>query len=197
MIANELVRRIRALSGRKVVKNLPEITVATTSNFYKAFTSPCPEIKATMRNRHGELVGAATYAVSPLADRTYLFDILISPAHRRQGYGIAMLKYLAITHGHPITTVKELGSARDFWAAARSPAVEGITLTETLSESELPAEKQRWAVAKKAEIELLEKAITERLVVGREPWLTATSRGLSQKERTPEVRNSDLQGCAP
>ncbi len=86
---------------------LPLITIHTTANYYKAFTSPSCDLKAVIGNAAGDPVGTATYALSPLGDRVYVFEIEVHAACRRQGYALALLRYLAHTYGVPITPIKD------------------------------------------------------------------------------------------
>lgn len=47
---------------------LPAISVHTTANYFHTFTSPSPDLDATISNDAGDWVGRATFAVSPLND---------------------------------------------------------------------------------------------------------------------------------
>lgn len=164
-------------SYRYKLESLPTITVTVLDNYYKAFTSPNPDHNSSIYNAAKELVGMATYAVSPLDDRVYLFDIEILPEYRRQGYATAVLRYLTQTYNHPITAIKELYGASDFWASVRRLKEVGIIVTEPLSCSEMDNEAARWQHLQ-PEIDRLDKLITERLTVHNEHWFEATGRGL-------------------
>jgi GNAT superfamily N-acetyltransferase len=163
--------------GRRRLERLPRITVDATANYYKAFTAPNPDYDAVIRNSTGDEVGTATYAVSPLFDRVYIFEIEITPEHRGQGYATALLWHLAKTYGQPITAVKELYSANSFWSAARRLKEVGLVVTTQLSVGDMDNEAARWQQLK-PEAERLEKLITERLTVHNEPWHIAVGRGL-------------------
>ncbi|MHB0989863.1 MAG: GNAT family N-acetyltransferase [Burkholderiales bacterium] len=160
-------------------QNLPDITVAATACFYKTFTAPNPDFKLKIFNAAGDQVGTSSYCVSPLVDRVYLFEIEIFTEYRRQGYGTALLRYLAKAHGQPITAVKELFSANDFWMATRRLNGSGVVVTNPLSVGDMPAEASRWEHLR-PDIERLEKRIEERLG-NQEPWHVAVGRGLDLK----------------
>ncbi|WP_299204291.1 GNAT family N-acetyltransferase [uncultured Amphritea sp.] len=159
------------------VERLPVISLSVSDNYYKAFTSPNPDHNARIYNAAEVLVGKTTFAVSPLYDRVYLFDIEVIPEYRRQGYATAVLRYLTGTYNHPITAIKELYGASDFWASARRLKEVGIIVTEPLSCSEMDHEAARWQHLQ-PEVDRLDKLINERLTVYNEPWHSATGRGL-------------------
>jgi hypothetical protein len=140
-------------------------------------TAPNPILSAIIHNALGDQVGTATYAMSPLSDRIYLFDIKIVIEHRQRKYATALLLYLAQTYGLPITAVKELYSASDFWNAARQLKGAGLIVTMPLSYSEMIAEAARWEHLRPT-ANRLERQITERLTVHHEPWHVAIGRGL-------------------
>ncbi|MDA8445618.1 GNAT family N-acetyltransferase [Paracidovorax valerianellae] len=125
--------------------HVPKITVDVTRNYYMTFTAPNPDVKVIIKNEAGITVGRACYAVSPLNDRVYIFEVEILSAHRRQGYGTALLLFLAQTYDLPITVVKELYSACSFWRFARGLGSAGIRLTQQLSVSDMASEAERWA----------------------------------------------------
>jgi GNAT superfamily N-acetyltransferase len=172
-----LAKVIGTWQGRRRLERLPQITVNTMANYYKAFTAPNPDYEAVILNSTGDEVGTATYAVSPVFDRVYLFEIEITPEHRRQGYATAMLWHLAKTYGQPITAVKELYSANSFWTAARQLKKVGLVVTMQLSVGDMDNEAARWQHLR-SEAERLEKLISERLMVHNEPWHIAVGRGL-------------------
>ncbi|GKS87434.1 GNAT family N-acetyltransferase [Acidovorax sp. SUPP1855] len=157
--------------------HVPKITVDVTRNYYMTFTAPNPDVKVVIRNEAGTPVGRACYAVSPLNDRVYIYEVEILGAHRRQGYGTALLLFLARTYDLPITVVKELYSACSFWRFARGLGSAGIRLTQQLSVSDMASEAERWAHLQPKAREL-EEVITHRLSVERLPWSEATTRGL-------------------
>lgn len=173
----------RTLNNRRKQKSLPGIALKASANYYKAFTAPNPDYNAIIYNTMGDQVGTATYALSPLSDRIYLFDIEIFPEHRRRGYATAVLLHLTQTYGQPITAVKELYSAIGFWNAARQMKTAGLFVTMPLSVSEMDVEAARWEHLRPV-AKLLESQITERLTVHREPWNVAVGRGLETTEQT-------------
>lgn len=162
--------------GPRRLPRLPTITVNTTANYYKAFTAPNSDIKAAIYNAAGDQVGIATYAVSPLFDRVYLFNIEIFADYRRRRYALALLWHLAQTYGQPISPVKELFGANSFWTVARSLSETGLAVTSPLSVGDMDEEAARWQHLQ-PDIERLEKRITERLA-HHEPWHIAVGRGL-------------------
>lgn len=157
---------------------LPEITLVLAKNYWKAFTAPSPDITATIQNANGEIVGHAAYAVSPLQDRIYFFQIEISPAFRRKGYGLAVLTHLANTYHLPITTIKETFAASSFWATVKKELASSVTMTQTLSISEMDDEKSRWSHLQ-PEIERLNATISARHLRG-EAYADAVGRGLNE-----------------
>ena len=168
---------LRTWRARRKLARLPAITIKTTANHYKPFTAPNPDIRAEIYNAVGQRVGKTTYAVSPLADRVYVFDINIARDFQRQGYATAMLWHLAKIYSQPITAIKELFSASSFWDATRKLAGGGLVVTQPLSVSEMRDEAARWQHLKPL-AERLEKVISERLSIHREPWEMAVGRGL-------------------
>lgn len=80
--------------------------------------------------------------------------------------------------------MKEVFSASGFWRAARL----AIGPIETLSISEMDAERERWAHLKPL-MDQLEALISERLFNNLEPWETAVGRGLPDwPSSTPDGR---------
>jgi len=166
---------------KRTREGLPSIDVSTTADFYKVFTSPNPVLSAAIHNIAGDQVGTARYSISPLSDRVYVFDIRIAPHHQRHGYGTAMLCYLAKEYGQPITPIHEVESANEFWGAARRYRGAGLSVTEDISISEMALEATRWQhLAPIAEC--LDKLITRRLSVDREPWHVAVGRGFGAED---------------
>jgi hypothetical protein len=157
-----------------------------TFNYYKSFASPNPDVNGTIFNAAGVEVGSATYDVSPINDRVYIFEIKVLPEHQRQGYGFAMLHHLAQKYCQPITVIKELHSASSFWSAARQLVPIGIYLTDQLSIDDMDKEKVRWQhlLPQAARLEAL---ITTRTTVDMEPWHVAVGRGLVDY---PEIRTT-------
>lgn len=172
-LLNRLLRR----GERRLVERLPAITIAASPNYYKAFTAPNPVLSATIYSTEGCKVGTAIYALSPLADRVYVFDLEIGPHHQRQGFGTAVLWHLAKEYGQPITAIKELHSAAKFWDAARRLGAAGLVVTEQISVSEMKLEAERWQHLRSS-AENLDRQIGQRLHVYHEPWATAVGRGL-------------------
>lgn len=171
-------------SVRADAKQLPYIEIETSANHHKSFTAPNPDIKATVYSSDRTAVGHVTYAVSPLFDKLYIFNITIQDANRRQGFGLAVMAYLATTYRLPITTIKEVFSASGFWRAARLASSVPI---ETLSISEMDAERERWAHLKPL-MGQLDILISDRFS-NRESWETAVGRGLPDwPASTPDGR---------
>lgn len=110
---------LRAWLARRRMRRLPAISVSTTADFYKPFTAPNPDMIAVIRNAAGEQVATAAYAVSPLSDRLYVFEVEVAAEHRRRGYASALLWHLAESYALPITPVEERSDAGAFWNAAR------------------------------------------------------------------------------
>lgn len=175
-----LRKTLRMWLDRRKLKRLPSITVNTTLSFHKSFVSPNPIHQSIIHNAVGEQVGTADYAVSPLSDRTYIFDLEIHSNHRRQGYATTFLWSLAQTYGHPITPIKELFSAIRFWIAVRRLEHDKFIVTQQMSISDMDNEAKRWEHLQ-PQAKLLEKLIAERLSVYNEPWHIATSRGLDDQ----------------
>ncbi|GKT23321.1 GNAT family N-acetyltransferase [Acidovorax sp. SUPP3334] len=136
--------------ARQRLAHVPEITMDVTRNYYMTFTAPNPDVKVVIKNREGMAVGEACYAVSPLNDRVYVYDVEILSAYRRQGYGTALLNFLAQNYKIPITVVRELASSCGFWKFARSLSCAGIHFTPQLSVSEMAVESERWAHLQKS-----------------------------------------------
>lgn len=156
----------------------PKIRVVESKDHMKSYTSPNPKLCATIYNVEGERVGTATYAISPLFDRVYFFEININDAHRRMGYGSAMIHYVASIYQFPITTIKELHSASSFWATAKQMAAPIAHFTESLSVGDMDNEKKRWHHLK-ADIDQLDNLINQRLLRG-ETYENAVGRGLNE-----------------
>lgn len=180
--------RSPAAQGDARQKHVPHIDVKVDLNHYKAFTSPNPDIKASVYSEDGIQVGRVTYAVSPLFDRLYIFDIQVKEPYRRQRFGLAIMDYLGATYGLPIMTIKEVHSASQFWQMARQASRARNYAIGTLSVSEMGAERARWA-SLKPKVEQLEKLISDRLFNKREPWESAVGRGLPDWPSTaPKAR---------
>lgn len=162
----------------ETIDPLPRISVITRLHYWKTFTSPNPDVYATIFNEEGAQVGRATYAVSPFLDRVYVFEIDVACEHRRKGFATALLRYLSQTYGRPITAIKELDSAHAFWDRARRLKKQGIIVTTELAVSDMGNESLRWRQVFQADIARLEQAISERLLSRQEPWNIAVGRGL-------------------
>jgi hypothetical protein len=148
------------------------------------------KIKANVYSEEGALVGKVTYAISPLFDKIYIFDITIDESWRRQGFGLAAIKHILSTYGLPIVTIKEVGSARDFWRNARQAALGKGQVITTLSVSEMDEERSRWAHLA-PHVKELERLISERLFSLREEYEIAVGRGLPDWEHSvPRYANA-------
>lgn len=159
--------------------SVPVIKLNTTASYYKTFTSPNPNLNAIICNGAGERVGSVCFAVSPLQDRVYVFGIEIDIPFRRQGYGMALLWFLASTYGVPITPIKVLHKAQRFWNTARDMHVPWLAITPEISSGEMEEESMRWRHLA-PEIKRLDLQISERLQDGHESWATAVGRGLDE-----------------
>lgn len=162
-----------AQPDHKYRESLPYIEIESSTNHHQSFTAPNPDIKATVYSSDRVAVGQVTYAVSPLFDKLYIFNITIHDSYRRLGFGLAVIAYLVTTYRLPITTIKEVFSASGFWRAAR--LANGPI--GTLSISEMDAERERWAHLKPL-IDQLNTLISERLFSKCESWETAVGQGL-------------------
>ena len=160
-------------------RSLPKIWLTNiTSNYHFSFTSPAPDYKAQIRNTQKNVVGTLSYAVSPLHDRIYIFNIVVNQSYQRQGYATAVLFYLANEFSLPITATQEISSGRLFWKTARTLSSAGLVVTEPISVSEFDEEKARWGHLED-ESKKVQAEIVNRLVNG-ESYEQATSRGLAQ-----------------
>ncbi len=168
---------LRWVAQRRIAR-LPEIRLTRQANYHMTPTSPNPDWTVTIATRAGVRVGAATYAVTPLDDQLWLYEIEITPAHYRQGYALALLWQLHQAHGLPIHPVHELDTARDFWQYARRLAGTGLQVADALSITDLEERKKRWAHLAPVR-ERLQRAISARLAAG-EDWYYATGRGLDE-----------------
>jgi len=160
---------------------LPTVSLREKANYYKAFTSPNPDVNAVVLDAAGQAVGRVTYALSPLCgDKLFLFNISIEPSLRRQGLGSAVLVHLAQRYDRPIIPVKELHTS--FWHKVRRLKMPGLRIGAQLSVGCMDKEAERWSHLK-ADAERLDRLITERLAVSREPWDVAVGRGLPAHDK--------------
>lgn len=155
--------------------NPPQITVEKRLRYDHTLTSPAPDYSGIIFSSEGERVGIAVYALSPLNDCLYLYEIRIDKNFVRRGYGLAVLQYLAQTYRQPIIPVHELESAERFWDAARR-YVTDVEVRESISVSDFDMERHRWAFLK-PESDRLQEQISARLMRG-ESWEEAVGRGL-------------------
>lgn len=156
---------------------LPEILVKKTARYDRTITSPAPDFRGDIFNSEGARIGFASYALSPLNDCLYVYDLRIEPGFMRQDYGLATLQYFANTYGKPIIPVHELESAEGFWDVVRRRIV-AVEVREQISVSDLDKECQRWAFLK-PDSDRLQEQIIARLMRG-EPWEEAVGRGLDE-----------------
>lgn len=159
-------------------RQLPIITVQGTANYYKPNTSPSPDRNVQIFNEAEHLVGAASYALTPLNDQLWLYEIEVEPEYRRQGYGLAFLRYLNHTHGLPVTAIHEVHLAASFWGMARLLNGHGLNVTQPLSASDIATHQERWQHLQRMQTQLLE-VIHQRLARG-ENWYHAIGRGLDE-----------------
>lgn len=160
-------------------RNLPAIRVMLAqANFYKPNTSPNPDWIVEIFSEAGELVGSATYGVTPLNDQLWLYQIEIAPEFQRKGYALAFLRYLNHSHNLAVTPVHELWSAAPFWATARMLNNRGLRIDCSLSDTEMVTSRERWKHLLPIQRELLD-TIHTRLASG-ENWFHAIGRGLDE-----------------
>lgn len=160
---------------RRKLKQLPSITVKETHKFYRTFTGPNPDNRASIYNEVGDCVGSAVYGVSPLFDRVYIYQIEINQKYWRNGFATAFLAYLTRNYHQPITAVKELERSYSFWDVVRKFSGEAFSVTKELTVTDMMREGKLWSHLK-PEAERLDKVIEARLSNG-EPWELAISRG--------------------
>lgn len=155
--------------------DLPHFTMEVALNHMQCFTSPNPDRIATVASAAGDQVGYISYAVSPLFDRVYIFQIKIDEPFRRQRYGLAIIKYLHSTYQLPIVTFNEVGSARRFWAATRHMVASLGSSITAMSVGEMNQERARWRHLQ-PETDRLEQLINQRFLAG-EGYQSAVGRG--------------------
>lgn len=156
--------------------DLPDFTLEVALNHMQCFTSPNPDRIATVISAAGDQVGYMTYAVSPLFDKLYIFQIKIDATFRRQRYGLAIIHYLHCTYKLPIATFNEVGTARRFWAAARHMVASLGSSITAMSVGEMTHERARWKHLQ-PETDRLEQLISQRFLAG-EDYQSAVGRGL-------------------
>jgi hypothetical protein len=162
-------------------KPLPWIDVQCRAMYHLPPTSPAPSLYSTIHNMNGEKVAVAAFAVSPINDRVYVFDIKTEKDFIRQGYASAFIWHLHETYRLPITPVHVLWTADDFWTKMRFRGkFRGMTITREVG-SDFTDEKNRWCHLE-PEADKLREAITHRLFALHEPYEVATSRGLADDE---------------
>ncbi len=163
------------IGPRAATRIAPTINVLDTLSYFQSVTAPNPGIKATIFDEMGALVGYASYGISPLFDRLYLYDFKIQSAMRRKGYGYQFLSELVSRHGCPIVPVHETGSSYGFWTTARAwMNANGDQILPSISAYELHQEHHRWPHLK-AEIDKLNQVLSARIMV--EEWSIAVGRG--------------------
>lgn len=108
------------------------------------FLDPAPSITATIE-LHSRPVGEICYGVSPLLDRVYIDDLVITQASKRRGLGQAALWQLWCTHRLPLTPLSQALGSGLFWATVRRRfSAAGATITQDLRNEEQDAEQLRW-----------------------------------------------------
>ncbi|MBS0380709.1 MAG: GNAT family N-acetyltransferase [Proteobacteria bacterium] len=130
--------------AQRKIRRLPPITISVRSDAIRPWTAPNPTLQAEIWNEQGQSVGRARYAISPLNDKVYVYELKIKRVHRRRGYGTAFLAYLANTNALSITPIHETHEETAFWNAARRLRAAGVTVTRDLRVGEMDAEAQRW-----------------------------------------------------
>jgi len=168
------------IAKRDSPRLFPEIKLTIVKTMYGPlnFASPNPDITATIQDSKDNAIGKVKYAISPLIDRIYLFEIEVDSVFRRRGFGLATLISLAKTYGLPMTVVHPISPALLFWETARKELSNSVPMTQSLSSSEMDAEQVRWNHLQ-PEIDKLEKAIAERFRRG-ESYEQAVGRGVDK-----------------
>jgi hypothetical protein len=172
-----LVGKLLSYIGlRTATRIAPSINLTESISYFQSVTAPNPGIKAIISDEVGALVGYASYGISPLFDRLYLYDFKIEPAMRRKGYGFQFLSDLVSRHGCPIVPVHETGSSHNFWMKARERmSANGDRILPSISAYELHQEHRRWPHLR-PEIDKLNHVISARIMV--EEWSIAVGRGV-------------------
>jgi len=164
----------RVITGRP--RRIAMLSLDAVPDYFGQFTGPAPTFNAALRSSEGVIVGHARYALSPLLDRWYVYDLTIEPDHQSKGFGAAFLIELVRQARVPISPVQETYLGSLFWNAARAWRLPGLDVWPQISAANLRGEAARWAHLSE-ESDRLHQAIIQRLGDG-EPWRTATGRGL-------------------
>lgn len=148
-------------------------------------TSPAPSCYAKIFNGEGVQVARASFGVSPLHDRIYVYEMEVSAGWHKKGYGSAFIAYLQGTYHLPITPIHVLHTAEGFWEKLkRRGRLKGWVITDAMGMADLDEEIKRWAHLE-PDIERLKDTISHRLFVLREPYEIAVSRGLDDDNVAP------------
>lgn len=136
---------------RDATKNLPAIDLTTALAFSEgSFVFPNPWQRAICRCReNGLAVCRLSFGVSPIRDRIYVDGVEVAQAHRRQGYGTALLLEVAKFCSPqrpllPITALNEVWASNEFWNALRDSKGHGLTVTRDVRVGEMEVESARW-----------------------------------------------------
>lgn len=157
---------------------LPMIEVRAWPSYDQQPTLPAPTYQCRIFNRDGAVVGRASFGISPINDRVYLYDIHIAQEWRRKGYGTSFLAYLHDTYRLPITPVQIISSALAFWGELRQRArAKGWVITQELGNGFQDEPTKRWPHLL-AHKDRMKEVISHRQSVLHEPYQVATSRGL-------------------
>lgn len=170
-----ILRLIRFGSANQKTDRLPIISESIILNYFKPLTAPNPDITVHINNHDGERVGTITYAISPINDTVYIYDIKIEREWRRKGYGLAILHSIHKKYSLPITPVHQTEVSRGFWDSVRRLKSIGLILTDDISCQDMLDEKNRW-LHLEPEILELESIISARMQF--EEWGHATGRGV-------------------
>lgn len=158
----------------------PQITLVETLDFYMSPVSPAPKIYAEIHDAQGSMVGRMTYAVSPIADMLYVYEIKICTGRHRKGYGTAALCEIQRRNPFPITAVGEIESAYEFWGKLRTRLRKGPGIATSLSIYELEQEQLRWPHLSELSAQV-QRSVANRLIAG-VSWKDAVGCGLEEGE---------------
>lgn len=182
-----LFRPIQSWKARRKIQRLPNIVLEKTKNHFRQTTAPNPSVYVTHFNTSKSKVGTATYAISPLFDKLFLYEIKIEHSSQRRGYGFAFLYHLHRLYGLPIIPIHEWHTASGFWNAARRLSCIGLFVTPSMSISDLDEERKQWAHFE-PEAKRLDDTICLRLRT--EEWDIAVGRGLDDWQHGWMPRNA-------
>lgn len=157
---------------------LPVIEVRAWPLYDQQPTLPAPTYQCRIFNEVRAVVGRASFGISPINDRVYLYDITVAQEWRRKRYGTSFLAYLHDTYHLPITPVHIISPALGFWRELRQHAqAEGWVITQELGSDLRDEAAKRWPHLLMYK-DRMKEVILHRQSVLQEPYQVATSRGL-------------------